>query len=306
MIHCPWKSESVYLMTPSCHIADNIAAVSILLLDHLHYADITWSIISLPSSAVLFLIQVKAVYYDNRNIAIFFGLLWFALFILNLLVLVCRDRANPMAHCPSTRFGVLTYDVGPQILIIIFDTLIFIAISFVSCLPFKSRVVWELMPGCYFKEMGSANFQGCFYKGGKYTTCPYLFPIFIAITLILASIAWWITQLIVYVCSNLYDANRVSDTVSGFLTQPSIALQSAMACCVFRQIRIGLITEFDSTSKNTTALCFAQQPIPLAEMTSDIESSCQRLGLSNYDYIIYFCIIYCIHIILKTQDTIFI
>jgi hypothetical protein len=68
----------------------------------------------------------------------------------------------------------------------------------------------------------------------------------------------------------------------GFLAQAAVALQSAMACRVFRQIRIGLIADFDSTLKDPTSLRFAQRISPLPgtilmdEQPHNLEASRRR------------------------------
>jgi hypothetical protein len=68
---------------------------------------------------------------------------------------------------------------------------------------------------------------------------------------------------------------------STVLGLPNIVLESAMACCVFRQIRIGLITGFNTTSMDPTSLHFAQRSHPPTGMIQSGERHVHARGFES-------------------------
>jgi hypothetical protein len=58
-------------------------------------------------------------------------------------------------------------------------------------------------------------------------------------------------------------------TSLAFLAHIATVLQSIMACRVFRQLKIGLITDFDSISVDSTFLQFAQRTSLMVVPTSE-------------------------------------
>jgi hypothetical protein len=87
-------------------------------------------VLALPSTSALFFFRVKAVYCDNKVITAFFGFLLIALFGLSFLI----PLAPVVSHIGTTQRCMTTqvkrYGFAPAVLNFLFDTLVFIAISF--------------------------------------------------------------------------------------------------------------------------------------------------------------------------------
>jgi hypothetical protein len=86
-------------------------------------------IISAPFSCALFFFRVKAVYYDNKVVTMFFGCLWLVLFGLSLLIpfAVEGGHVGPTQWCTVTK--VRDSAAGLGFVNCVFDTLVFVAIS---------------------------------------------------------------------------------------------------------------------------------------------------------------------------------
>jgi hypothetical protein len=109
-------------------------------------------VIGVPSTSALFFFRVKAVYYGNKSITMFFGALLFALFGLSFLIpfTASGEHIGTTQICITTKtehFGVL-----PVLLHSIMDTLAFIAIS--------SRIVSYSLLGDTFGARMRSFFQG--------------------------------------------------------------------------------------------------------------------------------------------------
>jgi hypothetical protein len=87
-------------------------------------------ILVVPSAAALFFLQVRAVYYNNKIITIFFGVLWLSLFGLCFLLPLNASAA----HIGTTKMCIVTritpYISIPILMHAAFDTLVFFAIFF--------------------------------------------------------------------------------------------------------------------------------------------------------------------------------
>jgi hypothetical protein len=195
-------------------------------------------IVAIPSTSALFFYRVKAI-YNHKIVTIFFGFLLFALFGLCFLFSI----AAKSGHIGPTRYCIVThfehYGSMPNLLHSIYDTLVFIAISL--------RIVSYSIVGdtfgarmrSFFRGAGLPSLSRSVLQGGQ------LYYLFVAIHLIVD----------VYQCFSssptiglniLLVVVILAPVSPAYLTMfiiPHIALGSAMACRVFRGLRLGLISD---------------------------------------------------------------
>jgi hypothetical protein len=193
-------------------------------------------IISVTSTSGLFFFRVKAVYCDNPFITSFFGFLVFALFGLSFLTPVALkgQHLGSTQRCVST--GVARYASTPVILNAAIDTLVFFAISM--------RIVSYSITGdtfgaklrSFLKGEGLPSLSRSLLRGGQMYYCATIgLSVSVAILVLTPVPVVFRTMFIV----------------------PNLALASAMACRVFRGIRLGSIEDMDlctigSTTKRST------------------------------------------------------
>src|ERR1700733_4271331 len=88
-------------------------------------------VLQVPSTSALFFFRVKAVYYNNKIVTIFFGVLWLSMSALCFLFpqAVSATRiGTTQTLCIITR--IAPYVSAPIFVHVAFDTLVFFAISF--------------------------------------------------------------------------------------------------------------------------------------------------------------------------------
>jgi hypothetical protein len=172
---------------------------------------------------------------------------------------------------------VADYAAAPAVLNSVFDTLIFIVIS-LRIMSFSYRDGHSTTrAGIFFRGDGLSKISRALLQGGQLyylfgplSSHPYC-------NLYILSISATITLNIATVIMLLSSAPSALRSV---LCMPNLALESAIACCVFRQLRIGFMTDFDATaSKDFTCICFAQQSRPLVVVPTS-ESS---LGTRSFE-----------------------
>jgi hypothetical protein len=135
-----------------CNIADNLVVASVAHCNAVFIANGCFFVLGIPSTSALFFFRVKAVYYHNKFITGFFGLLLFALFGLSFLgpFTIRGEHIGTTQRCiiiTSERFGS-----APILLNSIMDTLVFIAIS--------SRIVSYSLMGDTFGARMRSFFRG--------------------------------------------------------------------------------------------------------------------------------------------------
>jgi len=178
-------------------------------------------IVAIPSTSALFFYRVKAI-YNHKIVTIFFGFLLFALFGLCFLFSI----AAKSGHIGPTRYCIVThfehYGSMPNLLHSIYDTLVFIAISL--------RIVSYSIVGdtfgarmrSFFRGAGLPSLSRSVLQGGQLYYFPTIGLNILLVVVILAPVSpAYLTMFII----------------------PHIALGSAMACRVFRGLRLGLISD---------------------------------------------------------------
>jgi hypothetical protein len=151
--------------------------------------------LSLPSSSALFLLRVAAVYSNKRIITMVFGVLWLALLGVNLLGAICSGPESSCYGNHPTFIDMihlsLVYSSTPVILNVIFNTLVFIAIS-IRIMSF-SRIDGSLKTraGVFFRGDGFSKLTRALLQGGQiYYLFVISFPVLgITLTFVFSSTA---------------------------------------------------------------------------------------------------------------------
>ena len=191
---------------------------------------------------------MRAVYFNNKIITTFFGFLLFSIFGSSLIMPIYLDAA----HIKGTQRCMLNIPnicyTLPSMLNTVFDTSVFVAISLRMasyCMvgDTLSTRIWSFLRGDGLPSLSKSLLQG----GQLY----YLFVI------IVTQVA---DVILIFFCSVTIGSNiavvvltitSVPTFFKVMFTIPNITLESAMACLVFRGIRLGLI-ETTVGSRNVT------------------------------------------------------
>ena len=97
-----------------------------------YYAIICLIFVGVPSTLAMFFLRVKAIYHDNKIITMLFGLLWLV-FLGTLGIFFSPLAVTAMPIGTTKRCILITvkyYGAIPILLHCIYDTLIFVAVSF--------------------------------------------------------------------------------------------------------------------------------------------------------------------------------
>jgi hypothetical protein len=177
-------------------------------------------IVATPSTSALFFFRVKAVYNNDKIITAFFGVLLFMMFAASLLI----PFSPTVTHVgPTQRCMVIgeKYAVIPAVMNFTLDTLVFCAIS----LRIVSRSIgdnsFRAILSSFFRGDGLFSLPRSLLQGGQ---LHYFSTFGLNIVVIVLYIA------------------PVSPAYVMF-SIPNIALESSMACRVFRGIRLGTIED---------------------------------------------------------------
>jgi hypothetical protein len=218
-------------------------------------------IIALPSTSALFFFRVRAVYCDNRTIMAFFGFLLFALFGTSFLIPFSPTAAHvgPTQRCmviEQKRYGAI-----PSVINFTLDTLVFFAISFriISC-SIENHSFRALLRS-FFRGDGLFSLSRSLLHSGQLYYCATFGLNLVVMVLNIAPVSP------VYVVFCI----------------PNIALESSMACRVFRGIRLGTIEDtasFGLKSSSGPSAC----PVPIA-FKNDSTSKVQGLDTSRHSHI---------------------
>jgi hypothetical protein len=217
-------------------------------------------VISLPSSSALFVFRVTAVYYRNDFIAVFFGCLWLGLLGLTFLIplAVRGGHIGITQRCLITQ--VASYASAPLVLNCVIDTLIFIVISVrIMSFSYTDGPIMKQV-STFFRGDGLPRFSRNLLRNGQLY---YLFVASSSLLLVLPHfffLSATITLNIIVVVMVFAPVPPVFHTLFGV---PNVALESAMACRVFRQLRTDLVTDSDLV----TSPQFSQQSHPLVVLS---------------------------------------
>jgi hypothetical protein len=205
-------------------------------------------LVAVPSTSALFFFRVRAVYYNNKIVTVFFGSLWFVSFGLCFLL----PFAGKAEHIGPTRFCMITqvnhYPSFPLIAHFSFDTLVFLAISLrIASFSIVGDTFGSWMRS-FFRGDGLPNLSRSLLYGGQ---------------LYYLSVTYFASNRHTLMCSSstaigfnllllVMMLAPVSAVYHAMFIMPHIAVDSVMACRVFRGIKLGYIKDASNTSPLTT------------------------------------------------------
>ncbi|CAL1708181.1 unnamed protein product [Somion occarium] len=185
---------------------------------------------ALPCNSMLFLLRIRGVFFNSRIITIIFSLLWLStLASFTAPFTFTANNIGPTDNCIITRVDERSsagfFSIG------VFDTMVFIAIT-IRILSFNPTISWSERLRTFWsgKNMGRVS-RALLQTGQLYYLVTVGGNILVMVIILNA---------------------RVSATFQGMSTVPNIALQNAMACKVFRLLKLGLIKGFPSNFTSST------------------------------------------------------
>jgi len=182
------------------------------------------NIVTVPAISLLFLLRVIAIYLHHRIVIAFFGICW-----LGLLVSCVIDSATMFSnflHLPETKNCSLTgrsTDAWAYTASAIFDTLIFLAISWRLASTSVIGSSWRDRLRSFVRGEGLLGLSKVLLRGGQ---SYYIMTIGLNVATAMSTfipgvpIEWW-----------------------GLLTMPNMAMQSVMACRIFRELKLEAIVD---------------------------------------------------------------
>jgi hypothetical protein len=203
----------------------------------------------------MFFLRVKAVYAHGKTTTIFFGLLWLAVLVTQFFIPfhLVTLYFGPGQGCYITKVG---YAATPFLLRSAFDTLVFVAISFRIA---SHSVVGDAFSGCMkslFRGEGLPNLSRCIIRGGQLY---YLFVIFFPALPVLHGLYFSATFGLGLLVAILILASNDPAFQVMFIA-PHLAVESAMACRVFRGLKLGHFQDIEECSARSKSIHFAHNP----------------------------------------------
>jgi hypothetical protein len=263
--------KSVCPTTASLYATDVMAVAPRRNCMPLMYAVTASEAIALPSSCILFLLRVKGVYFNSRIITTLFGVLWLAILGLSLSL----PWSVEGAHIGTTQWCVLvkvkSYAVALGIVNCLFDTCVFIAISARIMAFSLNDGTLRTRARTFFQGRGLNALSRSLLQGGQLY---YLFVTYVSCTSLtsyLCSLSISVTIIVLF-SGTIITVAPVPPIAHAIFGLPGMVLASAMACRVFRQLRIGLINDFDNTtvtSENVASVHFTRRSSPLVVISGD-------------------------------------
>ncbi|PBK90090.1 hypothetical protein ARMGADRAFT_934733 [Armillaria gallica] len=199
-------------------------------------------VLSLIFTSLLFFLRVTAIWHNNQYVFFFFTFLWFGVIAGTITVLVGVRGAHIVTTQQCINVRVPEYHQVAVILSLIFDSCTFIAITY--------RI---LLYTSINEETARGRLRAFFGRG---------VPI-VSRNLLLGGQQYYLVAVCgQIVCLILILVPGLPPVYRGMCAVPVVAVTNAMACIVFRKIKLGLIT-----SDGTVVAIFHASP-DLADTTS--------------------------------------
>ena len=209
-------------------------------------------IVVLPSTSALFFFRVRAVYANNRAITAFFGFLLFALFGLCFMTPLVSESTHigPTKRCITTK--IKTYGFAPAVLNFVLDALVFISISL--------RISYYSIEGDTFRARMTSFFRGdglprlsrSILQGGQLYYSFVRHSLQDKLALRFHSSVTIGVNLVVLILG----FSPTAQVYHMMFITPKIALESSMACRVFRGIKLGTIEDVGGDTSKVSTLHF--------------------------------------------------
>ncbi|KAJ7904188.1 hypothetical protein B0H13DRAFT_2274657 [Mycena leptocephala] len=186
-------------------------------------------VLSCGATGLLFFFRVRAVYGGQHLITRFFGILWLCVMGAATLIPIGIDTTKIQSSCIPSRFH--SYVSTPGIVITVYDTSVFLAISYGLLSDSYTDYTFGEMMRALFRGAGLRNLSLALFKGGqKY---------------------YMITILVNVLAVVMVFVPGVPLHYRAILSIPNTALNSVMACRVYRDVKLRMFT---------TRVCPSQKP----------------------------------------------
>ncbi|KAI0795924.1 hypothetical protein C8Q75DRAFT_711126 [Abortiporus biennis] len=180
--------------------------------------------IAMPLNSLLFFFRVKAVFNHSRVMVTLFGLLWLAT-----LGCISAPFAVDGIHIGTTRncvnSSVKSYSSAGIIIVAVHDTLVFFAITF-RLTSYSLADTWPEQVKTFFSGRGMGKMSKTLLHTGQ--------------LYYLATVGFNIVAAVIIL------APSVPPVLRAMFSIPNVALQNAMACRVYRQLKLGIIQDLHS------------------------------------------------------------
>ncbi|KAI0789314.1 hypothetical protein C8Q75DRAFT_807408 [Abortiporus biennis] len=187
---------------------------------------------AMPLNSLLFFFRVKAVFNNNPIVVVLFGILWLAtLGCISAPFAVDGTSIGTTRSCVST--SVQSYSSAGIIIVAVHDTLVFFAIT-IKLTMSSLADSWTQQLRTFFSGRGMGKMSRTLLMSGQLYYLATVGLNIVAMAVILAP--------------------SVPPVIAAMFSIPNVALQNAMACRVYRQLKLGLIrevvTEVSASSRN--------------------------------------------------------
>ncbi|CAL1707946.1 unnamed protein product [Somion occarium] len=216
----------------------------------------------MPYNALLFFIRVRGVFLDSRKISAGFLVLW----LLTLSALsepfgFQASHIGPTPYCIVVNVSKFT-SIG-FITVTLFDTSVFVGIT-LRMLSFSFENTWRGRLKMFLSGKGMGHVSRALLQTGQLY---YLVTVWVNIVMTIVLLT-----------------SLISPTFQGMLIIPNIALQNAMACRVFRLLKLGLIQEDASiVISSMRSLAFRPTKRPNTTFVTTQESTLGAVGEETAD-----------------------
>jgi len=220
------------------------------------YVTTGFVILAEASTALLFLIRLKAIYSDSKFIPGFFGFMWVANLGVSILIplRLHGEHIGPTKRCIDT--GLHPLASVPISLDTAYIILIFLAISYRLVSYTIDGDTWKARMKCFVSGDGLPRLSKGLLQSGQL----YFFT----------TVGFTITQCI------LVFAPNVPPLYQTMLSVPGIALENVVACFIFRSIRLDFIKD-----PRTTSVFMTTRPLSRLHFASENETRSQNDTLGD-------------------------
>ncbi|KZP07892.1 hypothetical protein FIBSPDRAFT_1052706 [Athelia psychrophila] len=210
------------------------------------------------STSFLFFLRVRAVYLRSRSVTVLFGILWLITVILNIIT-DASIRAEPHTdaqHCMGFRIHNSSY---PSISSFVFDTFVFIAISYRLAADAATEQSWRARLQSVVTGNGLLNLSRAFMISGQL----YYFAIIVF---------FWVNLAVIG--SPLIHAGS-----HNVLNMPYMVFTNIMACRAFRGVALSILESSQTNSglsSTRIAAAFELAAVPAVPSVRDTKLNIRR------------------------------
>ncbi|KIM78349.1 hypothetical protein PILCRDRAFT_75720, partial [Piloderma croceum F 1598] len=188
--------------------------------------------LGLSSTSLLFLSRVRAVYDNSKIITAFFGSMWVATLGLSTIIPLSIDGEHIGLTNQCIKTDVRSFSSVPIIFNAVYDTLIFLAITF------------RIISYAIIKDSQSARARSFFRGDGL--------PRMSKALLQSGQIYYFATIWLNIVFATMILIPNLPTIYHSMFSVPNLALKNAMACRVYRAVILGFIKDPESTHHGNT------------------------------------------------------